>query len=550
MNTDNLKKLLEELLSQTTEAQWLELKKDLSGKYEETGKYISALSNGATISNKDFAYLVFGIEDSTHKILGTKFRPSIEKIGNQDFELWLRSMINPKIHFEIFDFDSDGKRVVLFRIPKAMGEPTYFQSKAYVRVGSHTTDLVNYPPQLQKIYNSLEDWSAKTIPDASVKDLDPDALKIAREKFKEKSVNEAFYKNIDRWDNITLLDKARITINGKITNTAIILLGKPESSHYLLPSIAEITWKLETEEKAYEHFGLPLLLNTTKLLNRIRNIKYKFFPDNELISIEVNKYETRVILEALHNAIAHQDYSLNSRIVVTEKIDRLSFTNAGSFFEGSPEDYFLGNRTPQRYRNPWLAHSMVNLNMIDTVGYGIHTMFLEQRKRFFPLPDYSKSQNNRVVLEIYGHCIDENYSKLLMERKEELSLTTVLLLDRIQKKLPVNEKEALLLKKDNLIEGRRPNYFVSAKIADATGKMEEYVRYKAFNDKYYKDLICEFVRKQGYAKKSEIATLVYDKLSDSLSAKQKTHKIQNLLQALRKEGIIYPDGKIWKVKNS
>ncbi len=549
MNTDDLKKLLEELLSQPNETCWIEFKKDMAGKYDEVGEYISALSNGSTISNKDFAYLVFGIEDSTHKILGTKFRPFKEKIGNQDFELWLRSMIKPKINFEIFEFDCENKKIVLFRIPKAMGEPTYFQSKAYVRVGSHTTDLVNYPSQLQKIYNSLEDWSAKTIPVASVKDLDSDALQLAREKFKEKSVNEAFYKNIDGWDDVTLLDKARITINGKITNAAIILLGKPESSYYLLPSIAEITWKLDTEEKAYEHFGLPLLLNSTKLLNRIRNIKYKFFPDNELLSIEVNKYETRVILEALYNAIAHQDYSLNSRIVVTEKIDRLTFTNAGSFFEGSPEDYFLGSKTPQKYRNSWLAHAMVNLNMIDTVGYGIHTMFLEQRKRFFPLPDYSKSLNSSVVLEIYGHCIDENYSKLLMERKEELSLTIVLLLDRIQKKLSVNDKEIALLKKDNLIEGRRPNYFVSAKIADATGKMEEYVRYKTFNDKYYKDLICELIRRQEYTKNSEIVMLIKDKLSDTLNSQQKMHKIKNLLQFLRREGVIYPKGKMWKIKN-
>ncbi|MCX6706381.1 MAG: hypothetical protein NTV24_04770 [Candidatus Woesebacteria bacterium] len=115
-------------------------------------------------------------------------------------------------------------------------------------------------------------------------------------------------------------------------------MGKEESSHYLLPSITEITWKLETEEKAYEHFGPPLLLNTTKILQFIRNIKFKFFPDNELLATTVDKYDTRTILEAMHNCIAHQDYSLNSRIIVTEKIDKLIFPNAGSFFEGHPED--------------------------------------------------------------------------------------------------------------------------------------------------------------------------------------------------------------------
>ena len=75
--------------------------------------------------------------------------------------------------------------------------------------------------------------------------------------------------------------------------------------------------------KGYEHFGVPMLLNTAKVMQRIRNIKYKFFPDNELLATTVNKYETRSILEALHNCIAHQDYSLHSRIIVTEKVDRL-----------------------------------------------------------------------------------------------------------------------------------------------------------------------------------------------------------------------------------
>jgi ATP-dependent DNA helicase RecG len=146
-----------------------------------------------------------------------------------------------------------------------------------------------------------------------------------------------------------------------------------ESVHFLSPAPAQITWKLEGEERAYEHFGPPFLLTTTEVLRRIRNINYKIFPDNQLLATEVSKYDTRVILEGLHNCIAHQDYTLCSRIVVTEKADRLIFENAGSFYEGKPEDYFSGERTPKRYRNPWLAQAMVNLNMIDTVGRAGHS---------------------------------------------------------------------------------------------------------------------------------------------------------------------------------
>ncbi|MBV5343058.1 transcriptional regulator, partial [bacterium] len=149
-----------------------------------------------------------------------------------------------------------------------------------------------------------------------------------------------------------------------------------------------------------------------------------------MLSVEVNKYETKVILEALNNCIAHQDYSRNSRIILTEQINKLIFTNAGGFIEGSPEDYTAGSKTPEKYRNRWLAGAMVNLNMIDTMGYGIHRMYEEQRKRYFPLPDYTKTTRDRVELGIYGHSIDENYSKMLIEKKDDLSLTEVILLDK------------------------------------------------------------------------------------------------------------------------
>ncbi|MDA3904532.1 MAG: hypothetical protein PF484_00495 [Bacteroidales bacterium] len=319
------------------------------------------------------------------------------------------------------------------------------------------------------------------------------------------------------------MDKAKVTINGKITNTAILLLGKEEASHYLLPSIAEITWKLETEEKAYEHFSCPLLLNTSQVLKNIRNIKYKFFPDNELLATTVDKYDTRTILEAMHNCIAHQDYSLNSRIIVTEKIDKLIFANAGSFFEGNPDDYSAGDKTPDKYRNTWLAKAMVNLGMIDTLGYGIHTMYLSQKNRYFPLPDYLLSESQKVVLQIYGHSIDENYSKLLIERKD-LPLSNVVLLDRVQKNLSITKETATALRKDGLIEGRNPNYFVSASIAEATGQEVKYIKMRGIDDDYIQKVITDYLRKFKEDKRQDFEYVLLEKLPDKLTIEQKRTK--------------------------
>ncbi|MEE4257654.1 MAG: ATP-binding protein, partial [Bacteroidales bacterium] len=461
------------------------------------------------------------------------FQPRKYKVGNQDFELWLRNLLYPKIHFDIHEFQYQGKAVVIFRIAAAKSEPVNFQKKPFIRINSNKTDLRNHPNYVRQIYNTQEDWSMKVVESASLADLDEDALLVATQKFKGKSINEKFYKEIDSWDPLTLLDKAKITINGKITNTALLLLGKPESSHYILPYISEITWKLDTEQKAYEHFGMPLLTNTSKVLERIRNYQYKFFPNNELLAVSVNKYETRVILEALNNAIAHQDYALNARIIVTEKSEKLVFQNSGSFFSGTPDEYVLGDKTPDRYRNPWLAKAMVNLGMIDTMGYGIHTMFIEQRKRFFPLPDYSKSTDDKVILEIYGQEIDVNYSKLLMEKKD-LDLGTVILLDRVQKNMNITKDALTLLRKQKLIEGRSPNIYVSASVAKATGNLDTYIKYKSFDDRYFKDMIIEFISKNGEASKSDIDNLILDKLPSLLDEKQKKNKVRNLIYALSK----------------
>ena len=106
----------------------------------------------------------------------------------------------------------------------------------------------------------------------------------------------------------------------------------PESAYLLSPHPAQMTWKLEGPERAYEHFAPPFLLNTSALYQKIRNIQLRILPQNTLFTIEVSKYDQKVVLEALHNCIAHQDYTRNGRILVTEQQDKLIFENEGSFF--------------------------------------------------------------------------------------------------------------------------------------------------------------------------------------------------------------------------
>jgi ATP-dependent DNA helicase RecG len=526
--------LTDQLRALPKENEWVEFKSGDVTTNEKFGQYISAISNAACLNNQPFGYLVFGIDDETHSVIGTNFKFKNRKEGNEELELWVRRLLHPSVKFQYFPFKYGSNWVELIKIPAAVSEPTNFKKIPYIRFNSSLTDLRNFPLHIKAIYNSQEDWSAKIVEKATINDLDPEAIRYAKEKFKEKQIGKPIFHEIEGWENAVFLDKAKITIAGKITNTALILLGKPESAHFISPAVAQITWKLDTEEKAYEHFHAPLFVTINDVLKRVRNLKYKFFPNNQLIATEVLKYDPEVILEALNNCIAHQDYSANSRIILTEQTGKLIFANAGSFFEGNAEDYSLGRKTPKTYRNRWLADAMVNLNMIDSMGYGIHKMFKSQSQRFFPLPDYTKSTSAEVVLEIYGHSINENYSKLLIEKKDDLSLTEVILLDKVQKSLPITDVAAKLLKKKALIEGRKPNYFVAAHIADVTNQKAEYIRNRGFKDNHYKQLVIDMIKKYGKVSKEEVDKLILDILPGILDEKQKRNKVRNLVYSMHK----------------
>jgi len=153
------------------------------------------------------------------------------------------------------------------------------------------------------------DWSAQICEGSTIEDLDPTAIMKARQNYKEKFPDNA--RDVDNWDDLTFLNKAKITIQGKITRTAIILLGKEESEHFISPSVAKITWVLKDENnigKDYEHFGPPFILNVEAVYAKIRNLKYRYLLNTSLFPTEITKYEPWVIREALNNCIAHQDY--------------------------------------------------------------------------------------------------------------------------------------------------------------------------------------------------------------------------------------------------
>ncbi|MCM8534626.1 MAG: putative DNA binding domain-containing protein [Lentisphaeraceae bacterium] len=538
-------RILDELLSNGHEGECLEFKAARNNFDKgELGKYFSALSNEANLKSTESAWLIFGIEDKTKNVLGTNYCNAVgalEKIKREVSE-----NISNKLSFRhIAELEREGKRLLLFEIPAApQGIPIAWKGHYHARVGESLTAMDIDKIERIRAQVKTIDWSAGLVKSASLDDLCPDALLLARKGFKTK--NSRLVEEIDTWDDLTFLNKAKLLIKGKITRAALILLGKEESNHFLEPGTAQVSWILKDRDnfdKDYEHFFCPLISVGDKIYHKIRNLKYRYMKDGTLFPEEVDQYDPWSIREALHNCIAHQDYTLGSKVLVVEKEDELLFSNAGKFIPESVEEVVLADAPEFRYRNKFLADAMVNLNLIDTIGSGIRKMFDIQRHKFFPMPEY-KLENNRVSVSIIGKVVDLAYANKLAS-ESDLNFSDIILLDKVAKHKELSKEQTRALRSKKLIEGRAPNIHISLKVAQATGEINKYLKQRGIDDEYCQKIILDYLTNVETARKADFEELLINKLPDVLDIEQKRNKIKNNLQTLRALGRIKCIGWEW-----
>ena len=506
--------------------------------FEKLGKYFSALSNEANLREENFAWLILGVKDNG-EIVGTNFKLGSKNLN--ELKLKIADKVNNRLTFiEIYSLCIENKRILMFQIPAAIYSiPTFFDGQSYGRDGSSLVPL--NMREFERIRNFVPDWSAEVISDASIEDLDSEAIRLARINYKTKFPGKS--NDVDSWDNTTFLNKVKITKKGKITRTAILLLGKEESECFLSPNEAKIRWILKTvknQDKDYEIFSIPFLLAITKVNNKIRNLTYRYMKAESIFPEEVLKYEPFIIREALNNCIAHQDYAKGGRINVIEIEDEeLIFTNYGHFIPGSVERVIIDDAPEEHYRNRFLATAMFNLNMVDTAGSGIKKMFTLQRERFFPMPEYELGEE-KVKVTITGKVLDLDFA-IVLANNPELNLEEIVMLDKVQKRKTLSDKEIKHLRKLGLIEGRKPNYLISSKVALQTKDpilKAQHIQQRGFNDDYYRKMIIRYLDKFDSASRKDIDSLLLTKLPDIYNMNQKKIKINNLLGSLRNSGII------------
>lgn len=550
-NNDELLDILDELLA-NKENECVEFKRAKNDfDIDLLGKYFSALGNEANLKNKQYSWIIFGVDDKTHNLIGTNFLydNNFNKIKKQ-----ISDNTTDNITFiEIYSIYKDDKRVIMFQVPAASGVPINWKGFAYGRAGESLMPLAsNKIEQIKATANY--DWSRQIIYEATIDNIDEEAIKLAREQFKKKYEGKEVANEIDNISDIDFLNKVKLTLNGKITMACMLLLGKNEDDYLMNGYNPKMTWKLYDEINVvdYEHFGIPFIVNVEKLKSKIRNLRYRYMVnENTLFPNEVDQYDNYILRELINNCIVHQDYRLHGNINVMEYKDKLIITNEGNFIPETVENVLKDGFSSPYYKNQFLANAMVNLNMIDTVGSGIRRVYDIQKRKFFPMPDYDLSVDNRVKVTLYGKVIDEKYSKILFE-KTNLDIEKVMLLDRVQKGYEITKEQSDYLRKDNLIEGRYPNIYISSDIAKITNKKDEYIDNKGLDNSYYKDYIITYIENFEKANRDDINKLIYPKLPVNMTEKNKNNRVRYLLTMLKKENRIENIGSdskpIWILK--
>lgn len=494
------------------------------------------ISYVSAISNMEGGHIVLGVENNTLEIIG------IQEFNNHTKDNISLTLLDlcanlPSEGLDVDEYHTEDtdKIIWVIHVPKHMHRlPVYANKKAWYRKDEHL--MVMDKSRLDAIINEIIiqfDWSAEIVEEATLADLDEEALVKARFEFKR--CHPRIADEVDEWDDIMLLNKAGVAVRGKLTRAALLLLGKDDSVHMLRPSVAQISWILmddKGEKIDYEHKTIPFLLTVDKVLSLVRNLTSREMPGGTLFPDTMKQYDDYSIREALHNCIAHQDYTMQQRVVLVEKPDSLTFSNCGLFLPGTIEKAIEQDGPQKYYRNYCLCQGMVAFNMIDTIGRGVKKIFTQQQKRFFPMPDYVIDNiNKEVSVCIYGKVLNTNYVNLL-RTNPDITLSDCIILDAVQKGKVIPKELADKLKKKKFLEGRYPNIYISEKVAKETNQIPEYVKQKGLSRKYYKDMVLQLLAKnKNGAKRSVIDTLLVDMVPKSSKSPQSY--IGNILSEMK-----------------
>lgn len=387
-NIEYLRGLLNELCQLPRETEWVEFKRD-NADLEEIGEYISALANSAALEGKSAAYLVWGVADDSHDIVGTTARLAGTKKGNEELENWLARLLSPRIHFRLIELDVDGKHVEMIEIPRAAHQPVQFQGIEYIRVGSYKKKLKDHPERERALWRVFDETPFEML--VAMERVDaPDVLKL---------LDYPAYFNLleiplpENRDGILqrLADDQMITPceagGWNILNLGAMLFAADLSKfrHLARKAVRVIEYdgegRVKTKREHQGHKGYAA--GFEGLIGFLKGM----LPENEVIGDALRKtvpmYPELAIRELVANVIIHQDFSVTGAGPMVEVFDgRLEITNPGEPLVETQR--FLDS--PPRSRNEALASFLRRAGICEERGSGVDKVVFQTELYQLPAP--------------------------------------------------------------------------------------------------------------------------------------------------------------------
>ena len=401
MEQDQLEKLVRSFLATSRETEWVEFKHN-NADPEEIGEYISALANSAALVNEQTAYLIWGIDDSTHQILGTSFKPHQAKHKNQELENWLAGMLSPRLDFKIHELEMDGKSVVVFTIPAANHRPVRFKETEFIRVGSYKKKLKDHPEKERSLWASFQQRNFEN--DLALENISSDqAIGLLDYPAYFHLTQQPLPANRDGILNRFIDEKFLIAQSDgdySITNFGAILFARDLNRFGRLARKAVRIIFYRGKGRAEAIREMPGSSGYAIIFNQAVQYINDHLPVHEELQEgayqrEVRMYPNIALRELLANLLIHQDFSIRGAGPAVEVFDdRIEYINPGAPLI-DPHRFI---DKPPRSRNETLAGFMRRLNFCEERGTGIDKIILAVEAAQLPPPEFLAKDDNTIAI--------------------------------------------------------------------------------------------------------------------------------------------------------
>lgn len=474
--------------------------------------YVTALCNEKGGS------LVIGMEDKyPHKVVGT--RQNENSTGELEANIYRDTGIRPKI-YELYEDEAEKKgRVLVIDVPsRPAGTVFKFEDVPLMRVGEELKPMSD-EVYLSIIQENEPDFSQQICRDATLDELDPDALSVLKEKYAKKQNNPIFL----TLSNRQILSDLQLITDEGVTNAAVILLGKEDFIKRVYPQASVMLEYRHSESQiTFDNrisYSQPFFIMIDRLWHDIDLRNGKFQIKEGPYIFDVPYFNEEVIRESINNAITHRDYTRHSETVIKQYPQKLIVTNAGGFPHGVTIDNIL--TVPSTPRNRLLADVLSKTGIVERSGQGIDKIFYRTLSEGKEAPDYSGSDAFNVELILSAIIQDKAFALFIesvqqnLAEDNKLSVFEIVVLDKIRRNEKTTALDKAVIKQlmdRNLIEKRGKtnaiHYILCRSYYEFTGNTAEYSKKSDWNTSQVTSIIIPFLTKYNKAKMGDFVKLL------------------------------------------